>query len=145
MEDGLEEEDVARGDAEHDTNFHVQGGVFSQLLKLAGSKQKKKKNYAASIASTNTTGSGFFPTMRTLGLKRSDSITSQTFEEFDNDDPRVTGVKRKKATRRHSMSELPFIKMLDFGDVKSRDRKRCASIQLHVAGRYCSNISQCTC
>ena len=136
MEDGLDDEhDAATRDAINgNTDFHVQGGVFSQLLKLAGPNKKKKANYAASIASNTTTGSGFFPTMRTLGLKRSDSITSQTFEELDSDDPRITGVKKKKAARRHSMSELPFIMMLDFGEQRGKNKKRCASIQLHVAG-----------
>lgn len=140
LEDGFgDERDIDAHDAINgngDSSFRVQGGVFSQLLKLAGAKQKRKKSYAASIASTTgTTGSGFIPTMRSLGLKRSDSITSQAFEELDSEDPRVTGVKRKKAARRHSMSELPFIRMMDLGGGKGKDRKRCASIQLHVAGK----------
>ncbi|WWC70587.1 uncharacterized protein I206_104538 [Kwoniella pini CBS 10737] len=141
----LEEDNDDYDEDDSNSTYSVKGGVFSQLLKLTGRTNtlsmkrrfsSKSGNGGGGGGGLNTSGPGLLPTMKSLGLKRLSSSTSTIVmnEEFDQDDPRVTGQKKKKNHRRNSLSDLPFMRT-DTGDsnLTSGKRKRRASIQLHVA------------
>ncbi|WWC88855.1 uncharacterized protein L201_003770 [Kwoniella dendrophila CBS 6074] len=132
----LEEDD----DDDGSSTYHVKGGVFSQLLKLTGRTNTMRRRISSRSGfggDGKSSGPGLLPTMKSLGLRRLDSKASTTFggqDELDEDDPRVTGQKKKK-NRRNSLSDLPFMRT-DTGDSSlypAGKRKRRASIQLHVA------------
>ncbi|OCF62312.1 hypothetical protein L486_01980 [Kwoniella mangroviensis CBS 10435] len=119
------------------SSYHVKGGVFSQLLKLTGrtNTMRRRISSRSGFGGGESKGPGLLPTMKSLGLRRLDSTASTTVgaDEFDENDPRVTGQK-KKHKRRNSLSDLPFMRT-STGDsmLPGGRRKRRASIQLHVA------------
>ncbi|WVW84468.1 hypothetical protein I302_106502 [Kwoniella bestiolae CBS 10118] len=120
-----------------ESTYHVKGGVFSQLLKLTGrtNTMRRRISSRSGFGGGESKGPGLLPTMKSLGLRRLDSRASTTCgaDEFDENDPRVTGQK-KKHKRRNSLSDLPFMRT-GTGDstLPGGRRKRRASIQLHVA------------
>lgn len=124
-------------DGDDDSTYHAKGGVFSQLLRLTGRGNNSMRRRLSSRGGmgmgsrANSVVGGELPTMKSLGLKRVNSTASTAFgvDEFDPDDPRVTGQKKTRK-RAGSLSELLFR-----GDDQLRPKgKRRQSIQRHVAG-----------
>ncbi|ORX40266.1 hypothetical protein BD324DRAFT_270409 [Kockovaella imperatae] len=112
----------------NDEVHHVKGGVFSQLLRLAG-RSNTLKNRNMSIGASSQGTSGELPIMENLGIRsRANSFTSTIFpmDELEPDDPRVTGKKPKP--KDPNWDDLAYVQTT--GVV----RKRKGSIQLHVAG-----------
>ena len=110
-------------------SYHIKGGVFSQLLRLTGRSTTLRRR----VSSQRSNVPGDLPTMRSLGIRRTESAVSTAFgaDELDPDDPRVTG--QKKKARRSSFSDLPFTRSVSTDGI-SRKKRRRASIQYHVAG-----------
>lgn len=136
---GMRRRTTREVEADEEDTYRVKGGVFSQLLRLTGqgtssTMRRRFSSKAGSEAPAPTT-------MKNLGLKRVDSVASTAWgmEDLDPDDPRLTGVKKKKKQRARSasFSDLLFRKENGHSDTESVSgrRHRRASIQLHVAGK----------
>lgn len=149
MEEGGRQPTRSRGGEGEDMAeaYKLQGGIFSQLLKLSALPPPGFPP-AAGLAATATPATPApapppraLPTLKSLGITRSDSIFGRDDDdgELDSEDPRVTGV----VPRRHAPgANMPFMKMFaKGGEAVPEEEIRRLEIQQHVSGMSTSTSS----
>ena len=108
--------------------YRIKGGVFSQLLRLAGRSNTLQQRQVSVGASSQGT-SAELPTMTNLGLRsRANSAASTVFQgnEYEPEDPKITG--KVVQARRPEWEDTAYEATSEHGH-----RRRRSSIQLHVA------------
>ena len=126
-DDGSMRRRTTREMEDDEQSYQVKGGVFSQLLRLAGRSNTQLRRRQMSQG-TSSQGEGEAPTMSNLGIRsRASSVASTLFhgEEIELEDPRMTGKKPKH--------KRPTWEETGYTHTDAHGRRRKSSIQLHVA------------
>lgn len=120
-------------------DFQMQGGIFSQLLKLSAIPPTLPQP-----GSIPTSGPSRppppIPTLQSLGIGRSNSLFNRDDDdmELDSEDPRITGVVPRRNAR---SGEGVYMKMFA-GDEKAAEEYQRQEIHRQVAGTSLSHLAK---